>query len=49
MIFGKNINRYYFKYAHFFILGIIALIFVDIYQLDIPEIIGQLIHIRKLT
>ncbi|MDD4211879.1 MAG: ABC transporter ATP-binding protein [Bacilli bacterium] len=43
MIFGKNVNRYYFKYAHFFILGIIALIFVDIYQLDIPEIIGQLI------
>lgn len=43
MILGKNINRYYLKYAHFFILGIIALIFVDIYQLDIPKIIGLII------
>ncbi len=47
MVFGKNVNRYYLKYAHFFILGIIALIFVDIYQLDIPKIIGQIIDAIK--
>ncbi len=43
MLFGKNVNRYYFKYAHFFILGLIALVLVDIYQLEIPEIIGNII------
>ena len=43
MIFGKNVNKYYIKYAHYLILGIVALIFVDIYQLKIPEIIGSVI------
>ena len=43
MLFGKNVNRYYLKYAHFFILGLIALVMVDIYQLEIPEIIGNII------
>lgn len=50
MIFGKNVNKYYIKYAHYLILGIVALIFVDIYQLKIPEIIGSLIdHIDQNT
>ena len=43
MLFGKNINKYYIKYLHYIILGIIALIFVDIYQLKIPEIIGSIV------
>jgi ATP-binding cassette subfamily B protein len=43
MLFGKNINKYYIKYIHYIILGIIALIFVDIYQLKIPEIIGSIV------
>ena len=43
MLFGKNINKYYLKYLHYIIIGIIALVFVDIYQLKIPEIIGGLV------
>lgn len=43
MIFGKNINRYYFKYLHYIIIGIIALLVVDIYQLKIPEIVRNII------
>lgn len=43
MLFGKNVNKYYFKYLHFFLIGIVALIFVDIYQLKIPEIIGDIV------
>lgn len=43
MLFGKNINKYYIKYLHYIIIGIIALIFVDVYQLKIPEIIGGLV------
>ena len=43
MLFGKNINKYYIKYLHYIIIGFIALIFVDIYQLKIPEIIGSIV------
>lgn len=43
MIFGKHINKYYLKYLWIFAIGIIALIFVDIYQLKIPEILGNII------
>ena len=37
MIFGKHVNKYYFKYAHMLLLGILALLFVDLLQLEIPE------------
>lgn len=43
MLFGRNINKYYFKYSIYIIIGIIALIFVDIYQLKMPEIIGAIV------
>ena len=43
MLFGKNINKYYLKYAVYIIFGVIALIFVDVYQLKMPEIIGGLV------
>ncbi len=38
MIFGKQINRYYLKYAHMLIFGIIALVAVDYFSLKIPEL-----------
>ena len=38
MIFGKHINKYYLKYSHLLILGILALLLVDIMQLKIPEL-----------
>ena len=43
MIFGKHINKYYLQNWYLFLIGIIALIFVDIYQLEIPRQIGFLI------
>ena len=43
MLFGRNINQYYVKYLHYFIFGIIALVSVDFFQLEIPNIIGQII------
>lgn len=43
MLFGKSVNRYYFKYGIIFLIGIGALIAVDFYQLEIPAIIGQII------
>ncbi|MBQ8551255.1 MAG: ABC transporter ATP-binding protein [Clostridia bacterium] len=44
MIFGKHINRYYFKYAPSLILGIIALIAVDYFQLIIPELYRMVVN-----
>lgn len=41
MVFGKHINKFYIKYGLFFIIGVIALIFVDYYQLEIPSICQQ--------
>ncbi len=44
MIFGKHINRYYLKYAHLLILGILALIWVDYFQLIIPELYRMVVN-----
>ena len=38
MIFGKHINRYYRKYGPLLLIGIAALIFVDYFQLILPEL-----------
>lgn len=43
MIFGKHINRYYLRYAPLLLLGAVALILVDYFQLMIPNIYGMLI------
>jgi len=43
VIFGKRVNKYYWKYGIYFLIGIAALIFVDIYQLKIPEITGLIV------
>ncbi|MBR2045025.1 MAG: ABC transporter ATP-binding protein [Agathobacter sp.] len=44
MIFGKHINRYYFKYAGLIIGGLAALILVDWFQLVIPNLYQLLIN-----
>ena len=45
MIFGKFINKYYKKYAAYFIIGILFAIFVDWLQLYIPEFTGKIVNI----
>ena len=45
MIFSKVINRYYRRYAFFFIVGIAALIAVDWLQLYIPENLGNIVKL----
>ena len=37
MIFGKHINRYYIRYGLWLLLGLGALVLVDILQLEIPK------------
>lgn len=43
MIFGKTINKYYLKYFHLYLFGLIALLIVDYIQLEIPILTGGLI------
>ena len=38
LLFGKHINRYYLKYLPTLLLGILALVIVDYFQLVIPEL-----------
>lgn len=45
MIFGKYVNKYYKKYWYWFVLVFIALIVVDVFQLLIPTVIGNLISV----
>ena len=45
MLFGKNVNRYYFKYFHLLIVGVFSLLLVDYIQLLIPENYGNLIDL----
>ena len=42
---GKHINKYYKKYALFFLIGILMLVAVDYIQLLIPEYLGKIIDI----
>ena len=44
MIFGKHINRYYFRYAPMLLLGIFSLLVVDVLQLRIPELYQNVIN-----
>ena len=44
LLFGKHINRYYIKYAPSLLLGIVALIAVDYFQLIIPSLYKMVVN-----
>ena len=44
MIFGKHINKYYFKYSWMLLIGLIALVAVDYFQLEVPEFYQMLVN-----
>ncbi len=44
MIFGKYINKYYFKYLYILLLGLLSLAAVDYAQLLIPELYKYIIN-----
>lgn len=44
MIFGRHINRYYFKYAAWLVLGLVSLVTVDYMQLEIPKLYRMVIN-----
>ncbi len=44
MLFGRQINRYYIKYAPMLLLGLAALLAVDYFQLVVPELYKLVIN-----
>ena len=44
LLWGKHVSKYYLKYLIFFLIGVAALVTVDIFQLQIPEIIGGIVE-----
>ena len=44
LLWGKHVRKYYLKYLIFFLIGVAALVTVDIFQLQIPEIIGGIVE-----
>ena len=44
MIFGKHVNKYYIKHLPALVLGILALLLVDFFQLKIPEFYRMVIN-----
>ena len=48
MLFGKYVNKYYKKYWFFFLIGIVALIVVDVAQTFIPRFLGQIVDNGKI-
>ena len=49
MLLGKYINKYYLKYALYFIIGVVALVLVDYYQLKIPELLGKIVDTSSMS
>ncbi len=43
MLFNKYFAKYYLKYWICFLIGIIALVAVDFFQLEIPDVVGEVI------
>ncbi len=43
MVFGKYVNKYYFKHFFALLLGVAALVAVDFFQLKIPEFYNHII------
>jgi ATP-binding cassette subfamily B protein len=44
MIFGKHMNRYYLRYGWMLLLGVLALVIVDVGQLKIPELYRMVVN-----
>ncbi len=44
MLFGKHINRYYFKHLPALLLGVLSLVIIDFLQLKVPELYRMVIN-----
>ena len=44
MLFGKHLNKYYLKYSPVLLLGLLALVMVDYFQLIVPELYKTVVN-----
>ena len=44
MLFGKYLNKYYVKYSPILLLGVLALVMVDYFQLIVPELYKTVVN-----
>ena len=44
MIFGRHVNKFYRRYWYMILIGVLALVAVDFFQLEIPVIIGNIVN-----
>ena len=44
LIFGKHINRYYLRHLPALLLGVLSLVMIDFFQLEIPKLYGMVIN-----
>lgn len=47
LLWGKHVSKYYLRYLVFFLIGLASLITVDVFQLEIPEIIGKIVDVLQ--
>ena len=45
MLLGKYLNKYYLKYIWLYLIGVVGLVAVDLFQLLIPEYLGRLVDL----
>ena len=48
MLFGKHINRYYLRHLPALLLGVLALVMIDVFQLEIPKLYGGEVALDNL-
>lgn len=50
MVIGKHFSKYYLRYLFTFLIGAASLVVVDLFQLEIPEVVGEIVDaIRDKT
>ena len=50
MVIGKHFSKYYLRYLFTFLIGAASLVIVDLFQLEIPEVVGEIVDaIRDKT
>lgn len=47
LLWGKHVSKYYLRYLIFFLIGLGSLVAVDVFQLEIPEVIGKLVDVLQ--
>ncbi|MBQ7728336.1 MAG: ABC transporter ATP-binding protein [Clostridia bacterium] len=48
MLLGKHLNKYYVRYLWMYLLGILALVVIDLAQLKTPQYLGEIVNLLNV-